>query len=113
MASKGWIEEDYRVAMSQVQSAPLGCISVEVMCIRHEDADDATHLLQRSRVLEINTGISVRTSTADMNLSRFTQGSLSVTIPVGALPESCRLPVLKHFKVLVRVNYKSSCAPRS
>ena len=30
--------------------------SVEVMCIRHEDADDATQLLQRSRVLEVNTG---------------------------------------------------------
>lgn len=30
--------------------------SVEVLCIRHEGAVDAQQLLQRSRVLEINTG---------------------------------------------------------
>jgi hypothetical protein len=53
---KGWVEDDYRFAMSQVQSAPLGFVSVDVMCIRHEDADDAAQLLQRSRVLELNTG---------------------------------------------------------
>ncbi len=59
VADKGWVEDDYRFAMSQVQSAPLGCVSVDVMCIRHEDADDATQLLQRSRVLELNTGTPV------------------------------------------------------
>ena len=61
VSDKGWVEDDYRVVMSQVQSAPLGCVSVDVLCIRHEDADDARQLLQRSRVLELNAGRPVPT----------------------------------------------------
>ena len=78
VAVKGWATDDYRVAISQVrarscahidrwrgdvlqffqvQSAPVGFVSVDVICVRHEEADDATQLLQRSRVLELNTGV--------------------------------------------------------
>ena len=93
VADKGWVVDDYRVAMSQVQSAPLGCVSVDVLCIRHEDADDARQLLQRSRVLELNAGWPVPTLPAASVCARALMTLLGWPCALHALSLALALPL--------------------